>query len=503
MTEVSKKTIGKGAAYVYIESVASMISGYLFWIIMSKISPTDIIGISSAVVSLAGIFTVVATIGIPTGVQRFLGKSFADQKIEDVKIFFKTSILIVSLAVLACTITVLLLKDWMYESFNIDFGLLLVAIFLIASSVTAQLFRSVFISCLKTKMLPPIMIGSSLAKIVISVILVLLGTGALGLTIGYTLNQILTSIFLGILLLTTIFKPLKNRSHPASLTGTLARYVQAVKDILSASIVFWIPFLITTVGSQLGPVVVFGYTGSNQAGVYFIALAIVTGLASIIYSLFTIALPALSAMHDGRKRFAWQTIRLSAIMVLPLSYTLIFFSDDILRLLGQDYVKGSLALEILLLSSLPTVVMYGVHTLVYSYGNYKQVLAIGLATSLPRTALYFLLVPLYGGIGAAIGYSAGSIIGLILSIIVAKKIHLQLFWKDLVLITVIPVSLALAFQYFEISYLLSIPLVLTISYILLFKIHVLLRSDIIYIFEILPYSFSQPLLNLWRVLKRK
>ena len=173
-----------------------------------------------------------------------------------------------------------------------------------------------------------------------------------------------------------------------------------LKAVFDASIVFWIPYLITIVGSQLGPVVVFGYEGSTGAGVYFIALTIVVGVTNIMYSLFAIAIPALSAMEDGRKRFSWQTIRLSGIIVLPFSCALIFYSEEILRLLGHDYAEGALSLEILLMSMLPTTVIYGIQSLVYAYGHYRQVLAIGLALSIPRTILYFVLVPEYGGIGA-------------------------------------------------------------------------------------------------------
>jgi O-antigen/teichoic acid export membrane protein len=74
---------------------------------MSKISQTDIIGVSSALVSFAGIFAVVATIGIPTEVQRFLGKTPAEDKINDATDFFNASLILVAIGILACTITVL------------------------------------------------------------------------------------------------------------------------------------------------------------------------------------------------------------------------------------------------------------------------------------------------------------------------------------------------------------------------------------------------------------
>ncbi len=118
---------------------------------------------------------------------------------------------------------------------------------------------------------------------------------------------------------------------------------------------------------------------SADAGLFFIALTIVTGITSVMYSLFTISFPALSAMKDGRKRFTINTIRLSLIIAIPFSTSLIFYSEDILGLLGDEYMSASSILDVLLLAMLPTAIQYGITSLVYSYGNYRQVLFLGLA----------------------------------------------------------------------------------------------------------------------------
>ena len=97
--QFEKKVIGRGAAYIYVETIASIISGYIFWIIMSKIATTEIIGISSTMVSFASIVAVLATIGIPTGVQRFIGKSFSEKKLEDSKSFVLTSLFLMTISI--------------------------------------------------------------------------------------------------------------------------------------------------------------------------------------------------------------------------------------------------------------------------------------------------------------------------------------------------------------------------------------------------------------------
>jgi len=229
----------------------------------------------------------------------------------------------------------------------------------------------------------------------------------------------------------------------------------------------------------------------------------VVGITNVMFSLFTIAIPALSAMKDGRKRLSWQAIRLSSIIVLPFSYALIFFSEEILQLLGHDYSNGSLSLQILLISLLPTTIMYGIHSLSYAYGNYRQVLSIGLATSIPRTVLYFVLVPEYGGMGAAVGYTVGAITGLILSGLVAKRIGLNLNWGYLLLTVIVPSGLAFVLDFIQTNYLAAIIGTLIISYLILYKIHIILRSDIVYFLDILPGAIARPLIRVLRKVENK
>jgi O-antigen/teichoic acid export membrane protein len=477
-----------------------MILGYVFWIILSQITSAEIIGASSALISLTNIFAVVAIIGVDEGIQRFLGRSFSEGMIDEAKLYVKASLFLVSVSVLACSITILIVRSWIYDVVEIDFSLLVVAVMLVASSTIQLLLYSVVIASLKTKVLPKIMIASSTAKLFVTVILVLMGAGVLGLTIGYTLNYIISSILLGIVIL-TIFK-LSNKNKNNQII-TAANFSHACKNIFTASVVRWIPFLITTIGSQLGTIVIFGFQGSDQAGLYFMALIIVNGITYAMYSLFTVALPALSGMTDGRKRFTWHAIRLSALISLPFSSALVFYSREIMNLIGQAYVEASSSLVILLLSMFPTAVLTGVTVLVYSYGNYKQVLAIGLATSVPRTILYFILVPIYGNTGAAMSYTIGAIVGFAISVAIANRIRMQIFWKDLAYILILPTGVAFVLDLLHVNYIVGMAATLVISYISLLRLRILKRADIRDAVSILPNSISNQVAYVLKIIDKK
>jgi O-antigen/teichoic acid export membrane protein len=492
---LSKLEVGKGAIYLYIDTITGMFFGYIFWLFLSKITAPEIIGTSSAVVSFATILATIVAIGVPNGVQRFLGKSFSEQKIEDTKVAVKASLFLVFIGILVCSTVILIVKDWVYDVFRIDLNLLIITMLFIASSAIGILFRSVIIASLKTKVLIVVSIFSTIAKFVLAIVLLVLNdTGVLGVTISITIFPILTSILLSFNIM-AIFKPSRDKPEVS--------FSHYLKNILVASIVFWIPSLINIMGIQLGTIVVHESQGASQAGLYFIALSIATGISIVVSVLSIIAYPTLSGMQDGRKRFAWRLTKISLIITLPLSSSIIFYSKEVMQLFGRGYIEGSSILEILLLSILPTAVMSGINTLVYSYGNYRQVLIIGLAGSIPRTILYFILVAIYGSIGAAISYTIGAIIGFAVSIPIAKKISMKIFWKDLTYILIIPTGFAVVLRYFGINYMIAIIIVLITSYILFLKLQILNRSDIQDSLGLLPPSISNPIINVLNTLGKK
>ncbi|CAN5633849.1 hypothetical protein BH18THE1_BH18THE1_19780 [soil metagenome] len=485
-----KNEVGRGAIYLYIQLISSMISGYIFLILLARITTTEIIGTFSLLVSFSEIFANIAIIGLPDSIQKFVGKSFLQNRPEDAKIFVKISFILLSAGIITSGTIILFTKDWISNAFGIDFGLLIVADLLVTSYAIYAILYSIVIASLKTKVLPIIIIISSVGKVILSLTLLLSGYGIIGLSLGYTFfGQILSSVLIGFYIV-KIFKSSKKFTKAAL---TLRN---GFKSLLVGGLVVWVPVLITTLGIDLGTLVLYNAYGSYQSGVYFIALAIANAIHAIIYSILTISLPVLSSMTDGRKRFVWQTIRISAIMALPLSCSIIFYSGDIMHLIGPNYKSGALSLQILLSSTFPLIVLSGVETLVYSYGQYRHTLTINLTSSIPRTILYFALVPIFGMNGVAISFTVGSVIGLIASILVAKRIKLFLFWKPLMLTLSVPLSIAGLFATFHVNYIIGIISTILVTYVFLMKLHIIEKSDGSFFIGLMPNKISTPLIIL-------
>jgi stage V sporulation protein B len=486
--------IGRAAIYIYIETFVSLILGYIFWILMSRFGNPEIIGISAAVITFSGILSVISNFGIPTGIQRFLGKSFATFSRPEIKIYVLSSLLIITIAIGIIVILSLIFSNYFLSVFKVDKQYLYITLFLMICTTYPTLFRGIIVSSLQTKILTLSMTLSATLKIILGIFFMIWGFGAFGLIISYTINQLAVSIILGIYIISVFHK---SRAESENLVGNKdTLLIKKLKEIFSSSIVNWVPLVITTIGSQLGNIFIYGTNGSKDAGLFFMSLTIVTGITSVMYSLFTISFPAMSAMEDGRKRFTANTIRLSLIMAIPFTSSLIFYSRDILGLLGTDYTPAYRILDILLLSMVPTAIQYGITSLVYSYGKYRQVLLLGLTTSIPRITLYFILVPVFGSIGGAIAFTVGVLIGFISSIIVARENGSTIEWRNTLLILTIPMVISLILYEMNIYYIFGILLNLIFSYIIMYYFKLILIADVKYFVRLLPSPSQRAIFSL-------
>lgn len=495
MIESNKQVIGRGAAYIYIQYFVSAISGYIFWLILTQLTSSSIVGTLSAIIAASEILTSFAIIGVPDSIQRYLGKSFYEKNAESAKKYLAAAFILVSLGIFATSLFIIFDNTFFNLSEINNLKLLIITI--VTSSTVNLLLTSIVIASLKTRVLPTVNIISSSSKIILSIFLVLSGSGVVGISLSYLVfGNVLSAILL------TIYSKSLFRPTSKVQTKSTIGLRHASKDLLAGGVASWIPMIVMNIGIQLGTLVLFESKGSDDTAIYFISLTIVNALLVGTVSLATIGLPVLSAIQDGRKRLAWQTLRWGYLISVPLASAIFFYSQEILNLLGQNYTEGATALQILLLSIPPTIIHSGISNLIYSYGNYKQSIAFDSSMGIPRIILYFILVPIYGLVGVSVAFTLGSLAGLIISIIVARKIGMLIFWKDLVLVLIVPIVIGYILYSFEINFVLGIIATIIASYISLLKLKVITKSDIQDITEILPVNMSNQLSKFLRKIKR-
>jgi O-antigen/teichoic acid export membrane protein len=191
-----------------------------------------------------------------------------------------------------------------------------------------------------------------------------------------------------------------------------------------------------------------------------------------------IAFPLLSGMKDGRKKAAWRAVRLSMVFSIPLTIAIITYPRVVLGLFGEEYASADLTLIVLLLSTIPLTISTGIHTLAYAYGNYRQVLIIGLAGNMPSVLLYFFLTPPLGGLGASYAYLTGALTGVTASVIMAHKIKMKIIWLDLAKAISIPLALGILAYTANLHWLIGGPIIISASLLGYAKLNLITKQDL-------------------------
>lgn len=483
--QIKDLRIGKNASYVYMDIIIAMTVGYLLWILLSRLIPPDLIGLASTVISFSTVFSIIADLGVSRGSTIFLGKNILHGNVEEAKSVVTASMLIVVTGIIAVGLSIFFFRTFIFPDFSSE--IILISILIIGFTAIHNLMRSFFIASLRSELLPIITIVNSITKIILTIILVLIGTGAVGVLIGYLMAYASAS---------TLFFFFLRNILKSSYKMSLIDMYGACKKILRASIVSWLPRVLTIMGINLGTVVVFTIEGANQAGFYFIAFSIYYLTLAGADSVFSVLLPILSAMNDRRKRMVSSAMKLILIVTLTVTSAAIAYSNDIMMLFGSGYIEASKALQILLLSVLPYTFSIAIGTMLYAYGNYRQFFILGLSSSVPRIIFYFGLVPIYGNTGAALSFTIGSLVAFAVASVMAKRAGFVIFWKDIGKIFVIPAAISFTTAYFKVGYILGIPIIIIFTVLFLLLLGIISRSDIDRCLSLFPDRIEKSLVNI-------
>jgi O-antigen/teichoic acid export membrane protein len=426
--------------------LATSLLGYVYWLVISNIAGPAVLGETSAVIGLASLIGSAASLGVSVGAQRFLGGGVHGSK-WDVGLYFGTLLALGLLMAGASFIICFFLAGVI--GFNMVMAM--VGAFIAFASVIEGVVSSLPVSALKTNVVMGVNITGNLAKFAVGVALILIGLGVMGTTFGYAVKQAVAIICL-----------LAYASALLKKLGWELKFSwKASKDLVSAGFARWLPSIISSTGSWLGVLFLYGSSGAVETGFYFVASAIASVVWALPGSVLSLTFPVLSGMSSGRKEFSWRCIRLGLAVGSPLMVLLAIYPMVPLGLMGKAYVEASLILSILALTTVPQIIGSGVGSLVYAYGYYRLILASGLASNIPRILLYLLLTPIYGGLGVAYSFLAGTIIGFVATIIIANYIDFHMGWRDVAVAVSIPAIIGLLAQTFRLHWLLGSIIILT------------------------------------------
>ena len=215
--------------------------------------------------------------------------------------------------------------------------------------------------------------------------------------------------------------------------------------------------------------------GAAEASKFYLPLTIFTIALFIVNAINRVGHPLIAGMKTEEERinFVTYSIKIGYIFTMPVVVPLLYFANDFLGLIGNDFASAGSTLVILVVAIPLSIISEIVYYFVYGSGNKKAVLYLGLAGNIPRIILYFVLVPMFGADGAALAYVVGSVVQLVLSLKIAKNYSLAMQFKNYVLLSLVPLTIGGVMWLFNLQFVISTILILCGSFILYIKLHLL------------------------------
>lgn len=218
------------------------------------------------------------------------------------------------------------------------------------------------------------------------------------------LNQVLAA---GIATLAGIY--LLRRTAPAGMWH-VNRVVEPRIWLIGA-----LPILLATVvqavNAQAGTILTASLAGSEEAGVYGVAVRIAGLLPFLLLAAVPALMPAIAELSakdepEALQRLLTRAARLVLFGSLPLVLGAAVLAEPILRLFGNDFETGAAALTILCLGQLVSVSTGLAGTTLLMIGEAGLVTWAVAAGAVSNLALTAVLVPEHGAAGAATGAAA-------------------------------------------------------------------------------------------------
>ena len=453
----------RGGFWLYGSSIVNNFSGFLYWMVISALAGSEVLGFTSATIGLASLINGLLNLGINIGLTRFLGRCIGLRDRDCLVKYLWTTTLFTAIIYVGTGTILYVLGSLGYHLWSYTPEMLRIASIMVLLGVS-QALQAFLVSCLRTDILFYSTIIGNVLKFVIGISLVYCGFGWIGAAIGYA--------FIGLTNLIVSF------IYALRVIGfRLVFSLDVLVNVLRAGVVSWLPSVVVLSGQWLGVLFVFGSTGAVETGYYYVAYTISGVVLGVSTSILGLLLPVLSGMSDGRKRAASRALRISLLFMTPVAVFVAVYPWLPLSLLGKEYVSASNILTILLFSSVPLAITTCINSLIYAYGYYGMVLGIGLSQNLPRIILYLILVPRYGGLGAAISFTLGTYFGFLYSLLVANRIAFYLDMRSIGKTVVVPVSLGIFLYFLGLHWFLGLLLIAS-SYILYARLGLLSRRDL-------------------------
>lgn len=325
------------ALYLMVSTFILGISGFVFWVLVTKTYDTTAIGLATTLLSVSGLLSLLGLAGFETTFIRFLPGS--DRKND----YINTGMIVTTISSVVLGVALGLALPLISPSLSIISSPWAFASFVFFTVVTALniLTNSVFLAFKQARYILIINALFSVFKIVL--LLLVAGGGAV------TIFVIAGSAQLFGLVLSIIWM---RRKFGYKISPVM--HLDTLRVVRRFSFSVYISNILSLLPPTLLPLVVLHHSGAKNAAYYYMAFTIASVLYTVVYASMQSVLAEGSHNAALLRTHVVAAAKLITVLLLPASLVTILLGSNLLAIFGAEYADGaSTLLQLLAVGALP------------------------------------------------------------------------------------------------------------------------------------------------------
>lgn len=410
----------------FVGRIGGKVLDYVLVLLLARYLKPSGFGIYATGFMLASVMTIISRLGLNSGVTRFVSKSLAESREHDiVNIYLFTAITTVGISILIAGVAIVfspwiadLLLDGKYVTVVIIFCLS------VPFRVLLQVSLALFGGFNDMGVRAIIGLSRDTLEVFVAAVLILLGV-----SIQYLVFGIVSVLaFIAIVATGLAIKRLLNH--------TIAVKLKRMRSLSNSMIVYSAPLWLVTLsnlGIEWADILFLSYfTESAIVGIYRSASALSSGFAILLLTFSTPFFPMASRLYTASKLdqledlFQLLTRWINVIMLPAFVFAFVFAVPVMTIIFGEEYVQAAAILRVLLVGMFVSVAAGNNIVLLKSSDNTRIYFYLSVIAGLINIFLNTILIPLFGGVGAAIATSTS--LGILNLSIIVLIYHMYGIW---------------------------------------------------------------------------
>ncbi len=390
-----------GSAISFIAKIIGIVVGLVLNLVIARYYGAEELGAYSIISSLFSVALMLSVLGINTSILRLLPEQIVQYSYNSAySLFWKVFKIVLLSSSFVAVITYMFSEEIANNIFHKQylFPLLTLASFVIVFQSLGNVSLASIRALKNIKLYAFFQIFSPILQLLVLTILTIFFfqkfNAVYALMFSYSLS--------GMVVFYALMKLFSNKRVPSDVVYTTIK----TKQILQISL----PMMITTamglIVTQTDVLMLGAMSTVEEVAIYAIAMKLAMLTTFVLTSINVIIAPKISELYysgqlDELKKLIKKTTRLIFFTSLPIVLILILFGKHILLLFGEEFVIGYTVMVLLLLAQSISMMSGPVEFFLNMTGHQKNLNYITIFSAFLNIILNYLLIPIYGFMGAA------------------------------------------------------------------------------------------------------